>query len=123
MMQTRARDLRTEKAESVVSWAHDRLQLSYEAIGEAVGASRRSVLRWRAGRTAPRPGNEERLDRLDELRFWLAQVFESDRAAADRWLRTRLRDLGGKTPLEIILAGDVERAIEMLATYETGAFV
>lgn len=122
-MHIRARDLRTRKAESVVTWAHDRLDLTFEAVGEAVGASKRTVLRWRAGEAVPRRDNEESLARLDELRFWLQEVFGEDRAAADRWLRTRLRDLDGKTPLEMILAREAERVIELLATYETGAFV
>lgn len=122
-MQTRTRDLRTRKAESVVTWAHDRLDLTFEALAEAVGTSKRTVLRWRSGRTAPRRENEERLARLDELRFWLQEVFGGDREGADRWLDTRIRDLDGKTPLEAILAGQVELVIELLATYETGAFV
>jgi hypothetical protein len=55
-MHTRARDLRTWKAESVVTWAHDRLDLTFEAVGDAVGASKRTVLRWRAGETASPAG-------------------------------------------------------------------
>lgn len=106
----------------MVTRAHDRLDLTFEVIGEAVGASKRTILRWRAREAAPRRENEERLARLDELRFWLQEVFGGDRKAAHEWLRTRVRDLNGKTPLETILAGDVERAIEFLATYQTGAF-
>jgi uncharacterized protein (DUF2384 family) len=66
--------------------------------------------------------NEERLSRLEELRFWLEEVF-GDNRAADEWLRTRLRDLNGKTPLESVLTGDVEKVTELLSTYRTGAFV
>lgn len=122
-MQQRARELRSQKAESVVAWAHDQLGLSYQDVGEAVGASRRSVIRWRTGTTTPRRENERRLARLDELRFWLHEVFGADRDAMDEWFRARLRDLEGKTPLEAVLAGNVEDVIEILATYETGAFV
>ena len=122
-MHARTRDLRSRKAESVVTWAHDRLGFTFEDVGEAVGASKRTVLRWKSGATAPRRKNEERLSRLDELRFWLQEVFGDDRAAADDWLRTRLRDLDGKTPLESVLSGEVEKVTELLSTYETGAFV
>lgn len=122
-MQRRARDLRAQKTEAVIAWAHDRLDLTYRAIGQAVGASKRTVLRWRTGGTVPRLENEERLERLDELRFWLDEVFGEDRDERDRWLRTRLVDLQGKTPLEVLLSGEIERVIELLATYETGAFV
>lgn len=122
-MATRTKDLRTHKTEAVITWAHDRLDLTFEAIGEAMGTSKRTILRWRAGEVAPRRKNEERLARLDELRFWLLEVFGEDQEAADRWLDTRIRDLDGKTPQEAILGGGVERVTELLATYETGAFV
>ena len=122
-MITRTRDLRAHKTEAVITWAHDRLDLTFEAIGEALGTSKRTILRWRSGEAAPRRKNEERLARLDEFRFWLLEVFGEDREAADDWLDTRIRDLGGKTPQEAIMGGDVERVIELLATYETGAFV
>lgn len=122
-MHARTRELRSRKAEAVVNWAHDRLGLTFADVGEAVGASKRSVLRWRSGAAAPRRENEERLSRLDELRFWLREVFGPDRGAADEWLRTRIRELQGKTPMEAVLSGDVEDVIELLATYEAGAFV
>ncbi|MFW6192914.1 MAG: antitoxin Xre/MbcA/ParS toxin-binding domain-containing protein [Gemmatimonadota bacterium] len=122
-MHARTRELHARKAKSVVTWAHDRLGFTFEDVGEAVGASKRTVFRGRSGATAPRRDNEERLSRLDELRFWIQEVFGDDRAVADEWLRTRLRDLNGKTPLESVLAGNVEKVSELLSTYRTGAFV
>ena len=53
---------------------------------------------------------------MDELRFWLDTVFAEDHEAADAWVRTRLLELRGKTPLVLVKRGELDRVIEMLAT-------
>lgn len=114
---------RLDKAESVIEWAHDTVGLTYEEIGRAIGTTGRTVQRWRDRRYAPQRRNEAQIEKLDELRFWLDTVFAEDSEAAGAWLRTRLIELRGKPPLALVKRGDVERVIEMLATYEAGAFV
>jgi len=114
---------RLDRAESVIAWAHDTLGLTYEEIGGTIGATGRTVLRWRDRRHAPQRRNEAQIEKLDELRFWLETVFAEDREAADAWLRTRLLELRGKTPLVMVKRSDLDAVIEMLATYEVGAFV
>ena len=114
---------RLDRTESVIEWAHDTLGLTYEEIGDAVGTTGRTVLRWRDRRHAPQRRNEAQIERLDELRFWIGTVFEEDEEAANAWLRTRLLELRGKTPLAVVKRGNLDPVIEMLATYEAGAFV
>lgn len=111
------------KAADLVEWAHDFLGLTWEEVGAMLGTTGRTVQRWRDQETVPTRGNEERLDAVDELRFWLRTVFADDPAAAQDWLRTRLLDLQGKTPLHAIKAGQVEKISEFLATFHSGAFI
>ncbi len=114
---------RLDMAETVIEWAHDALGLTYDEIGGVLGATGRTVTRWRDRRHVPQREKEARIERLDELRFWLETVFSGDTEAADGWLRNRLLELRGKTPLFLVKRGDLDRVIELLATYEAGAFV
>jgi hypothetical protein len=111
------------KAADAIVWAHDFLGFTWEQVGHMLGASDRTVQRWRDYEVAPSREHEERIDALDELRFWVDTVFERDSEAAHDWLNTRLLDLKGKTPLHEIKAGRIERISEILATFHTGAFI
>lgn len=110
------------KAAELVEWAHDFLGLTWPEVGAMLDTTGRTVQRWRED-TLPSREADVRLDQLDELRFWLNTVFEDDDAAAEQWLRTRLLDLRGKTPLHAIKAGRMGQIAEFLATFHTGAHI
>jgi hypothetical protein len=112
----------TNRASETVIWAHDVLGLTWEEVGVMLGTTGRTVQRWRDREVVPGREGEERLDALDELRFWIDTVFEGDAEAAQDWLRTRLLDLRGKSPLHAIKAGEFEKISEFLATFHAGAF-
>lgn len=109
-------------ASSTVQWAHDYLDLTWDEVGTMLGTTSRTTQRWRDRETAPNRTHSERLEALDELRFWIEEVFEDESAARD-WLQTRLVDLGGKTPLQRIKAGDIRTISEFLATFHVGAHI
>jgi hypothetical protein len=111
------------KAAEVVEWAHDFLGLTWEEVGATVGTTGRTVQRWRDQANVPGRESAERLDAVDELRFWIETVFEGDRDSAHEWLHTRLVDLKGKTPMHTIKAGEVATISEFLATFHAGAFI
>jgi transcriptional regulator with XRE-family HTH domain len=112
-----------EKSVIIVEWLHDELGLTYEDIGTLLGTSGRTVQRWKDQDTLPSRENLRKLEKVDELRFWLATVFGDDTERMHRWLATRLLDLRGRTPLEAIREGETERIIEFLATFHEGAFI
>lgn len=111
------------KAAETVEWAHDFLGLTWEEVGAMLGTTGRTAQRWRDLEAVPSRENEERLDGVDELRFWMRTVFGGDDAAAQEWLHTRLLELRGKTPLHTIKAGRWEKITEFLATFDSGAFI
>jgi hypothetical protein len=113
----------TNRASETVIWAHDVLGLTWEEVGVMLGTTGRTVQRWRDREVVPGREGEERLDALDELRFWIDTVFEGDPEASQSWLRTRLLDLRGKAPLHAIKAGEFEKISGFLATFHAGAFV
>ena len=117
---------RHRKAVETLAWFHA-LWLTWEEIAEALDTSSRSIQRWREHETSPARESLKAVERLDELRFWLCKVFDTEVPEEDgemiEWLHTRLEDLHGKTPREALLAGNVELLIEMLASVHTGAFI
>lgn len=112
-----------EKWAATVEWAHDELGLTWDEIGAALGTSGRTVQRWRDQDSVPSREHAGRIEKLDEVRFWLETVFEEDTERMHRWLHRRLLDLRGRTPLEAIRQGESDRIAEFLATKHAGAFI
>lgn len=104
-----------------IDWAHDELGLNYREIGEAVRAHERTVLRWKARETLAAPKYRERIESLRELRYLLGEVF-ADEESAQTWLRSPVPALRGRTPISYVRAGRIGRIVELLATFQSGAF-
>src|SRR5215210_8725788 len=73
-----------------------------------LGASTRTVERWRNGQTYPQHEARERLAGLIALERHLGETFD-DKEAAGSWLRAGNPYLGGLTPLEVLRAGRPDR--------------
>lgn len=112
-----------EDTTRLVEWCHETVGLTYAEVADAIGVSERTLHRWRASEAAPARTARDRLDQLEELRFWLDKVFERDVDDATEWLQKRLVDLHGKSPQHLVRDGKFERVTEMLATFHTGAFM
>jgi hypothetical protein len=50
-------------------------------------------------------------------------VFEGDWEQARNWLNTRVMDLRGKAPMELIRQRRLDKVIELLTTAHEGAFM
>lgn len=107
--------------EETIDWAHDELGLNYREIGAALQAHERTVLRWKARQSLASPRHRRRMEDLRELRHLLREVFR-DEDAANTWLRSSVPALKGRTPISYIRAGRVGRVLEILATFQAGAF-
>jgi len=106
----------------IVNWMNEALGLSWTQIADYFDASTRTVQRWRAGEVEPSEKHAQRLDEIDELRWWVTRVFQDDPALGRQWLATRQTGFGGKAPLHLIVQGHTRRVIAVLAADETGTF-
>lgn len=107
--------------EATVEWAHDSLGLSYGEISELLGATRRTVSRWRSREFAPSPRHREGIEKLRVLRHLLESVFEDEETAA-AWLYGSVPMLEGRSPIGLLRRGDMDPVIETLAGLESGAY-
>ena len=112
--------LAIEYAENTVEWAQETLELSTGEIGQAVGANRRTVQRWREGRSAPSPQHRKHLEAFNQLRYLLETGFRNAEAA-ERWMHSPLPALKGRTPLFTITEGELDLVITILAGLAAGA--
>ena len=112
--------LAMEYAESTIEWAQETLELSTGEIGQVVGANRRTVQRWREGRSAPSPQHRKHLEAINQLRYLLETGFRSA-DVAERWMHTPLPALKGRTPLFTITEGEMDLVIKTLAGLASGA--
>ncbi len=115
-------ELESEYAATTVAWAEDALELTDAEIGGALGAGRQTVRRWRSRTAVPSDSHRRALEKVNQLRHLLATEFDTA-AAALRWMHTPLAGFGGRTPLALVTAGEIDRVLAALGTTAAGAFV
>lgn len=96
--------------------------LSRSELAGALGASPRTVERWRTGETHPQRGTRRRLAALIALDRRLRETFE-DAEAGRAWLHASSRYLGGMTPADAVRVGRVDRVEAALEALDSGIFV
>jgi uncharacterized protein (DUF2384 family) len=88
---------------------HRVLGLSDEDLSGALGASPRTLQRWRANTAYPQQAARRRLAWLLRLQERVQATFKGANAAR-RWSSSQSRYLRGITPAEAIRAGRIDRA-------------
>lgn len=86
-----------------------RTGISQRELGEAVGASVRTVQNWASGQAAPRGGSRERLLDVQYVVDELRDVYTDE--GIEIWLRARNRNFGGQRPIDLITAGDIDTVL------------
>jgi uncharacterized protein (DUF2384 family) len=114
--------LESKNAAQTVGWARTALGLSYAEIAIVTGAAERTAIRWAQQRHPPRLQHRNRLEKLNELRQLLAAAFGADTTAAQEWLHGPVAMLRGRTPHSLVIRGDLDDVIGILAGLESGAF-
>jgi transcriptional regulator with XRE-family HTH domain len=96
--------------------------LSKKALADALGATPRTLERWRSGETYPQRDTRRRIAALVGSDRHLGETLE-DREAVRRWLGTPNWYLGGLTPVEAVGIGRVDRGEAALEALDSGVFV
>jgi hypothetical protein len=105
-----------------IAWATESLELTDQEVGAALGASARSVMRWRDAAHQPSGRHLEAAERLLVLALALDDAFKGDMARMHAWLHEPLPVFKGETPLRRILRGAVDDVVAVVAGVEGGAF-
>jgi transcriptional regulator with XRE-family HTH domain len=98
------------------------LGLSTPDLAAALGASPRTLERWRADETYPQRAARERLAELLGLDQRLRDTFH-DVAAVREWLQAPNHVLGGFSPAAGLRLGRVDRVAAALDALDAGIFV
>lgn len=96
--------------------------LSEDELAGAMGASHRTVQRWRAGTAYPQQLARQRLAELLRLQRRVQETFEGPDAVR-RWFHSQSRYLGGITPAEAVRVGRLDRAEAALEALDSGIFL
>jgi len=108
-------------AGQTVAWAEDELALSTSEIAGVVGGvDRKTVQRWRQGRSAPRGEHRRYLEYLNQLRHLLDTSFRST-DAKQQWIHTPSPALEGRTPFFALTEGNIDVVLEVLAGLAHGS--
>ncbi len=106
-----------------LEWAESTLELSDAEVGGALGASARSIARWREARNQPHDQHVQAAERLLEVANALEVVFAGDMERLHAWLHQSVPAFQGRTPLRTIADGKLDDVLTVLANIDTGAFV
>ncbi len=105
-----------------VGWAASTLEFSDAEVGGALGASPRSIARWRDGLHRPTARHVLAAERLLELSRAIDIVFAGDIQRLHDWLHEPLPALGRRTALQAIADGKLDEVHTVLANIDAGAF-
>jgi transcriptional regulator with XRE-family HTH domain len=105
-----------------IEWARSALGLSYAEVAGATGASERTVIRWAQQSHPPRRQHRQRIEKLNELRQLLASLFGPNATTAREWLHDAVPSLRGRTPLSLIVQGQIDDVLGALTGLEAAAF-
>jgi hypothetical protein len=108
---------------NAVRYASDTLEFTDQEVGSALGASARSVARWRSEGSTPAPRAVVAAERLLDLSHALQGVFGDDVEALQAWLHERVPALSKRTPLRAIVDGDIDDVLSVVANTDSGVFV
>lgn len=105
-----------------LDWAERTLELSDAEVGRALGASPRSVARWRDALHRPSDRHVQAAERLLELAHALNTVFGAETERLHNWLHEPLPALRGSTPHRTIINGNLDDVLTILGNIDSGAF-
>lgn len=81
------------------------------------------VMRWAQRTHPPRREHRDRIEKIHELRQLLTSNFGDNSPAAQEWLHEPVPMLRGRTLLSLIVKGQIDDVIGVLAGLESGAFI
>lgn len=98
------------------------LALTPDDLCGALGVSRRTLERWRAGDAYPQRESREKLAELMELNDYFQEAFV-DREGVRDWIHAKSRYLRWMTPAEAIRLGRLDQARGALGVLEHGIYL
>ncbi|HEX8693464.1 MAG TPA: helix-turn-helix domain-containing protein [Longimicrobium sp.] len=85
--------------------AHEKLGLTYAQIASALGTDESTLNRWRTGESQPDAAHISRIEELHEFQIELLDAIYP--YAARDWLTREVPSLGGRRPIDLLVAGDI----------------
>ncbi len=115
-------ELEMEFAGAALGWVERELEMTDPEIGQTLGVDRKTIYRWRKRESAPAPEQRKRMEKLTQLKWFLENSFRTT-AQGKRWLHQAVPALRGRTPMSVLIEGDIDGVLGVLGTHASGAHV
>jgi uncharacterized protein (DUF2384 family) len=115
-------ELEMEFAGAALGWVERELEMTDPEIGQTLGVDRKTIYRWRKRESVPAPEQRKRMEKLTQLKWFLENSFRTV-ALGKRWLHQPVPALRGRTPLSVLIDGDIDAVLGVLGTHASGAHV
>ncbi|HVB13150.1 MAG TPA: antitoxin Xre/MbcA/ParS toxin-binding domain-containing protein [Candidatus Dormibacteraeota bacterium] len=93
--------------------------LTANEIGMITGVRERQIQNWAAGTSRPAAASRDRLVDVYYMVRQLQLVYRSD--GIEIWLHSRNPEIGGRRPIEMLIAGDFEPVVQAVERLRAGA--
>ncbi|MEO8334290.1 MAG: hypothetical protein ABI664_04930 [bacterium] len=106
---TRA-ELEREFAGAALGWVERELELTDPEIGQALRVDRKTIYRWRKQESAPAPEQRKQMEKFTQLKWFFENAFRTP-ALGKRWLHQSVPAFQVRTPLSLLISGDVDTVL------------
>ena len=113
-------ELEMEFAGAALGWVERELEMTDPEIGQTLGVDRKTIYRWRKRESAPAPEQRKRMEKLTQLKWFLENSFRTV-TQGKRWLHQPVPALRGRTPISVLIDGDIDAVLSVLGTHASGA--
>lgn len=107
-------------AKSVIFWAQNNLDLNDEMLGNVLDVSSDTIRDWKNDRSEPQKNNFRKIEKLRRVKFYLQNLAGG---GILNWATTPLGAFEGSTPREVLVNGNLDQVLDLLATTYTGGYV
>src|SRR5574337_491941 len=107
---------------ATLGWAERELELTDPELGRALGVDRKTIFRWRRRESAPAREQRRRMEKLTQLKWLIENAFRTP-AIGKAWLYHPAPALKGRSPVSVLIEGDLDQVLALLATHVSGAHV
>ncbi len=114
--------LEKQSAVDAIQQANDILGLNSIEVAEALGVHRQTVFRYRKLESVPSAEVQERLTKIREISYLLAEVFINIEAQHE-WLYSPELLLRDRRPIDLIKKGEFDEIMSVLAGHYSGAYI
>lgn len=115
-------ELERERVGALLNWVERELGLTGLELARTLSVDTANLDRWRLRESVPAPEQLRRTEELAQLARLVASAFRT-LELGQRWLRQPVPALQGRTPISVLVDGDIDAVLTVLGAHVASVYV